>query len=138
MAIKGHCLCGATTLTADIDLKEATTGFDHCDACQRQTGSAFSWVVVAPRDKVKIDGDVKTYAKKGDSGNDVHRIFCGTCGSPMAHAPDAAKDIIAIKAGILDKATKQQMGEPNVDIYTQDKLAAVTQKAGKQFKGMPE
>lgn len=51
---------------------------------------------------------------------------------------DAAKDIIAIKAGILDKATKQQMGEPNVDIYTQDKLAAVTQKAGKQFHGMPE
>lgn len=42
-----------------------------------RTGSAFSWVVVAPRDKVKINGDVKTYAKKGDSGNDVHRIFCG-------------------------------------------------------------
>lgn len=76
------------------------------DALAYRTGSAFSWVVVAPRDKVKIDGDVKTYAKKGDSGNDVHRIFCGvsadyrclcsrktdkiqnlcltqTCGSPM-------------------------------------------------------
>lgn len=28
-------------------------------ACQRQTGSAFSLVLVAPRDKVKITGDVK-------------------------------------------------------------------------------
>merc|ERR1712226_1683389 len=96
MAIKGHCLCGETTFTVDIDLKDATIGADHCDACQRQSGSAYSLVLVAPRDKVKISGPTKDYAKAGDSGNDVHRIFCGTCGSPIAHAPDAAKDIIAI------------------------------------------
>ncbi|KAK9896527.1 hypothetical protein P389DRAFT_80609 [Cystobasidium minutum MCA 4210] len=138
MAVTGHCLCGATKLTADIDIKDATVGFDHCDACQRQTGSAFSLVVVAPRDKVKITGDVKDYAKPGDSGKDVHRIFCGTCGSPMAHAPDAAKDIIAIKGGILDSSIKKQLPTPAIDIYTQDKLPLVTQEADKAFKGMPE
>ena len=44
----------------------------------------------------------------------------------------------AIKAGCLDKETKQKLPEPNIDIYTQDRLSCVTQRASKGFNGMPE
>lgn len=40
MTLKGHCLCKAVTYTADVDAP-LITGYDHCDDCQRQTGSTY-------------------------------------------------------------------------------------------------
>ncbi|KAL7005774.1 hypothetical protein EMMF5_004689 [Cystobasidiomycetes sp. EMM_F5] len=157
MGLSGHCLCGATKIEIDIALEDATLGFDHCDACQRQTGSAYSLVLVCPKDKVKITGKDKDYAKPGDSGKPVHRVFCGeyaetifispstlltssltSCGSPIIHSPEAAPDIVAVKAGILDKETKQKLqASKAVDIYLKDVLPVVTQRAPKGFEGMP-
>lgn len=137
MVLTGHCLCGATKIEIDIDLKDATVGFDHCDACQRQTGSSYSLVLVAPKKAVKITGKDKDYAKPGDSGKPVHRVFCGDCGSPIIHAPESAPDIVAVKAGILDTNIKHQL-KPAVDIYLKDALPLVTQRAPHGFQGMPE
>ena len=81
-------------------------------------------------DKVKITGNDKTYSKAGDSGKEVKRIFCADCGSPMAHAPDAAPDIIAVKVGQLSEDVKKQL-KLNIDIYLKDALPLVTQRAPK-------
>ena len=59
-----------------------------------------------PKDKLTIKGPTKSWAGKGSSGKAVHRIFCSECGSPIAHDPDAAPEIIALKAGTLDSAIK--------------------------------
>jgi hypothetical protein len=40
MPLTGHCLCGAVTYTAAVD-KPLITAYDHCDDCQRQTGSTY-------------------------------------------------------------------------------------------------
>lgn len=48
----------------------------------------------------------------------------------MAHAPDAAPDIIAVQAGVLDTDVKRQL-KPSIDIYTKEKLPLVTQSAPK-------
>lgn len=40
MVLKGHCLCGAVTYTVDVDAP-LLTGYDHCDDCQRQSGSTY-------------------------------------------------------------------------------------------------
>lgn len=40
MPITGHCLCKAVTFKADVDAP-LLTGYDHCDDCQRQTGSTY-------------------------------------------------------------------------------------------------
>lgn len=45
----------------------------------------------------------------GTSGHPVHRVFCSECGSPIAHDPDAAPEIIAIKAGTLDSEIKKTL-----------------------------
>jgi hypothetical protein len=37
----------------------------------------------------------------------VWRWFCGDCGSPIAHDPDAAPEIIALKGGTLDSEIKK-------------------------------
>jgi len=40
MAITGHCLCKAVTFKADVEAP-IITGYDHCDDCQRQSGSTY-------------------------------------------------------------------------------------------------
>lgn len=56
-----------------------------------------------------MKGPTKSWAGTGSSGKAVHRVFCSECGSPIAHDPDAAPDIIAIKAGTLDSAIKKTL-----------------------------
>lgn len=94
-------------------------------------------VAVVPKDKLTIKGTTKSWAGKGSSGKAVHRIFCPECGSPIAHDPEAAPEIIAIKAGTLDTATKQTL-KPDTEIWTQSKLPFMTESLAKPFKGMPE
>lgn len=136
MVLTGHCLCKAVTFKADVDAP-ALVGYDHCDACQRQSGSTYSLVAVVPKAKFSTTGPVKSYAGKGDSGNAVHRLFCSECGSPIAHDPDAAPEIIAIKAGCLDTEIKKTL-KPDTEIYTKDKLSFCQEKLAKPFEGMPQ
>merc|ERR1712078_713290 len=69
-------------------------------------GLDYSLVAVVPKDKLTVNGPVKKYSSKGSSGKDVHRLFCSECGSPIAHDPDAAPEIIALKAGTFDSELK--------------------------------
>ncbi|KAJ3056420.1 hypothetical protein HK097_007033 [Rhizophlyctis rosea] len=108
MVLSGHCLCKAVTYTIDVE-KPDLVGYDHCDDCQRQSGSTYSLVAVVPKAKLKINGPIKSWAGKGSSGKAVHRLFCSECGSPIAHDPDAAPEIIAIKAGTLDSEIKRNL-----------------------------
>jgi glutathione-dependent formaldehyde-activating enzyme len=79
-------------------------------------------VFVCLKDKVKIEGPTKSWAGTGSSGKPVHRIFCGQCGSPIAHDPDAAPEIIAMKGGTLSKEDKKALkpvrcGHPELRLY---------------------
>jgi hypothetical protein len=68
-----------------------------------------------------MNGPVKKWKGMGSSGNAVYRLFCSECGSPIAHDPDAAPDIIAMKAGTFDTEIKKTL-EPSVEIWTVSKL----------------
>ncbi|EED13688.1 DUF636 domain protein [Talaromyces stipitatus ATCC 10500] len=135
MTLKGHCLCGAVTYTIDVD-KPLLTGYDHCDDCQRQTGSSYSLVAVVPKSALQINGPTKSWAGKGSSGKAVHRIFCSECGSPIAHDPDSAPEIIAIKAGTLDSEIKKTL-QPDTEIWTVGKLPFVKESLPNAFEYMP-
>ncbi|GKT60439.1 LOW QUALITY PROTEIN: glutathione-dependent formaldehyde-activating enzyme [Colletotrichum tofieldiae] len=123
MPLTGHCLCKAVTYKVDVDAP-LLTGYDHCDDCQRQSGSTYSLVAVVPKDKLTINGPTKSWAGKGSSGKDVHRIFCSECGSPIAHDPDAAPEIIALKAGTLDTEIKKNL-KPFYTILAADVSIAI-------------
>ncbi|KAK3945852.1 Mss4-like protein [Diplogelasinospora grovesii] len=136
MGLSGHCLCKAVTYTVDVEAP-IITGYDHCDDCQRQSGSSYSLVVVVPKAKLSINGPVKKYAGKADSGNTVHRWFCETCGSPIAHEPEAAPEIIALKGGSLETEQKKAL-KPDTEIWCASKLPFVQEKLAKPFDHMPQ
>lgn len=101
------------------------------------SSSPAALVAVVPKDKLTLNGPTKSWAGKGSSGKDVHRIFCSECGSPIAHDPDAAPEIIAIKAGTLDTEIKKTL-KPDTEIWTKSKLPFMKETLAKPFEGMPE
>ena len=94
-------------------------------------------VFVALKEKVKIEGPTKSWAGVGSSGKAVHRIFCSECGSPIAHDPEAAPPIIAMKAGTLETEQKKAL-KPDTEIWTVGKLPFCQEHLEKPFTHMPE
>jgi hypothetical protein len=74
----------------------------HCTHCQKQTASAFSIVVMAPRKALEITGDLKAYKDTGDSGQTVLRQFCPNCGSPVLTEAAVMPEVAIIKAGTFN------------------------------------
>ncbi|KAL1858298.1 hypothetical protein VTK73DRAFT_7843 [Phialemonium thermophilum] len=136
MVLSGHCLCKSVTYKADVD-KPLLVGYDHCDDCQRQSGSTYSLVVVVPKDKVTIEGPLKKWGAPGSSGKTVWRLFCSECGSPIAHDPDAAPEIIALKGGTLDTELKKKL-TPDTEIWTVSKLPFCQEHLAHPFEHMPQ
>jgi hypothetical protein len=55
----------------------------------------------------------------------------------MAHDPEAAPEIIAIKAGTLEMEQKRDL-KPSMEIWTASKLPFCTESLEKAFHHMPE
>lgn len=125
---------------------------------------ATALVAVVPKDKLTIKGPIKKWSGTGSSGKAVHRLFCSECGSPIAHDPDAAPEIIALKAGTLDAEIKKNLkpvrrtplglfphphplfaaatdvpvAPQDTEIWTVGKLPFCQEKLAKPFSHMPE
>ena len=112
----GKCLCGAVRYSFTGEpLMQALC---HCKNCQRQAGSGWSMLIALPRDAVSIAGELRTYVDHSETGNEVHRQFCPTCGSPVFTRVPAQPDILFIKAGSLDDTSGF---EPEVQFWTASK-----------------
>lgn len=98
----GSCLCGSVRVKLPRD--GAMSAICHCTHCQKQTGSAYSTVLMAPAADVEVEGQLATFNDANDQGQPVQRIFCPRCGSPIetASAASAATGFRLIKSGLLD------------------------------------
>ncbi len=131
--IKGSCLCGKLSFSSEE--KPALTAICHCHDCKKQTGSAYSIVTAVAEDSLQITGEPKTFTTYGESGRQVHRKFCGDCGSPIASLADFAPGLFIIKAGVLDDASWLA---PEFECYTDHRLPCTPQTDLTQFARMPD
>ena len=82
MKIDGGCHCGQITYEAEIDPEKVI--ICHCSDCQSLSGSAYRSVVFTVKDGFRLlTGELKTYIKMADSGNERTQTFCPNCGSPI-------------------------------------------------------
>jgi len=109
----GGCACGAIRYEVSADpLMSANC---YCRDCQRSTGGAMASLIVVPKSAFRlIKGELKYYAVVGDSGNEVGRGFCASCGAPIATRLAAMPDVMAIKVASLDEPTRFK---PTMNIY---------------------
>lgn len=131
-AIKGHCACGKVSYESSA-AEPAFTGVCHCKDCQRHSGSAFNVVVAVPTATLSVQGELKTYESKGDSGKSVFRRFCPNCGSTITSEPEAIPDLSIIRVGTLDDSS---WVKPAMEIYCEAKQPWVS--LGGEMQSFPK
>ena len=77
VAITGHCLCGAVTITV-MGKHDPRVSACHCRMCQRWSGGLFV-SFTADATAVTVTGEVKRYR----SSSFAERAFCARCGSHL-------------------------------------------------------
>src|SRR5262245_51991636 len=80
-SLTGGCFCGAIRYEADTEPLMMVAC--HCRDCQKSIGGAYFPAVAVPATVLRVQGDPRTYAAKGDSGSTVTRAFCGQCGTSL-------------------------------------------------------
>jgi hypothetical protein len=97
----GGCLCGA--IRYRVTGSPLSVSICHCVNCQRNSGSAFSVNVVFPEDALTVEGVPAVYEDRGDTGEIVRRLFCGTCGTPLeSRSVFSSPGYAVLKAGTFD------------------------------------
>ncbi|HVH75868.1 MAG TPA: GFA family protein [Stellaceae bacterium] len=119
--ITGGCLCGAVRYRAEADAPSATVC--HCRDCQKFTGSAFAALVLVPKNRVTIEGTLKTFSSIGGSGKPILRHFCPEYGSSIAEEPGTRPGMIILTVGTFDEP---EAASPAREIFRDDALAWVS------------
>lgn len=97
----GGCQCGQ--IRYEIRAEPLTLYVCHCKECQKQSSSAFGMSMPVFRDAVIIlQGQPKQWKRGAESGREVIRSFCDTCGTRLFHYPARNPQITNIKPGTLD------------------------------------
>ena len=98
---EGRCLCGAVRLQIDTEPMAVRTCW--CRLCQYLgTGS-----VCFPAEAVRTQGEVRLFASKVDSGNDLRRGFCSHYGTPFFSMAEQRPHLMFVRAGVPDDRSHQ-------------------------------
>jgi hypothetical protein len=78
----------------------------HCRDCQKLSGATNLLTVYADRAAFRHEqGEVASYRKRGDSGNEADYVRCARCGTRLWHEPLNARQYVMVAAGTLDDPT---------------------------------
>jgi hypothetical protein len=103
--ITGGCQCGAVRY--ELGEWPAMSWACHCGECRKQSGSAFGLSAAVPLEGFRVThGDPRIWTRTAASGHIVDCLFCGTCGSRIAHRRHEHQGRIVIKTGTLDEAAR--------------------------------
>ena len=112
-SMAGGCRCGQVRYTCAAE--PMFTGHCHCRDCQYASGGAYSTIVGVPTEAVSISGDMGAFTVDTDSGNQVTRKFCSTCGSPILSELSANPAMMVLKAATFDDPSQLK---PAMHIWT--------------------
>lgn len=125
MKIDGGCLCGHITYEAMIDPDRIA--ICHCTDCQINSGTAFRYGILVPREDFKLlTGKLKVFVKTAGNGNRRALSFCPECGTSI-HGGDVGDS----PAYSLRLGTARQRAElrPSIQIWCRSRLDWVNEIA---------
>jgi hypothetical protein len=99
MRIDGACHCGRIAYEAEIDPDNVI--ICHCTDCQTISGAPYRVNVPVLIDKIRLRGEPKTYAKRGDSGDEVTTAFCPDCGAALYSSKGEKPAFLFLRIGAV-------------------------------------
>jgi hypothetical protein len=110
----GRCQCG--NIRYELVAEPIVTICCHCSDCQKLSASSFSMTMLLNRSALRIvEGEMKSWERKAESGNRVICWFCPTCGNRIFHENPDAPETIRFKPGTLDDTSALN---PSAHIWT--------------------
>ena len=91
--------CGCGALTATVSGDPVTVYGCSCVACQRKSGSAFTYAAMFPSAAVTVTGERKTWRYTGNSGRWIENFFCPTCGVAVGFLSEGMPELTGISVG---------------------------------------
>lgn len=80
-----ECRCGAVNLVCRGEPQR--TSVCHCYECQKRTGSVFGVQARFLTEQISLSGEVTSFSRISDTGNEVTYQFCPKCGTTMLLNP---------------------------------------------------
>ena len=96
----GGCLCGAMRFR--ISAEPIVSRICWCRDCQHISSNG-TVNAIFPSDAITITGTPAEYVRTADSGNQVRRRFCATCGSHLFADSTGRAGLTVVRMGTLDE-----------------------------------
>ncbi|EPE26015.1 Mss4-like protein [Glarea lozoyensis ATCC 20868] len=121
---QSSCLCTHTAISyAPTPLLKFRC---HCLDERKLTGAAFALNILYPDTSLTVlRGELKTWAKRVDSGNEMVNHMCATCGSLLYRSSSGYPGTIVIKAGCVDGVDAAEEFVPDVELFTRSRVSWV-------------
>jgi hypothetical protein len=100
VSITGGCLCGAIRYC--FTAPPIVTRVCWCRVCQYIGAGNATVNICFPTNAFTLEGAPLDYRSIAESGNVMHRRFCGTCGTALFSEAEARPHLIFVRVGTLD------------------------------------
>ena len=94
----GGCLCGAVSFK--FAAEPLATRICWCRDCQYLSANGTANIIV-PFDALTVVGVLSEHTKTANSGNDLTRQFCPTCGTHLFAKSSARPHLMVVRIGSL-------------------------------------
>lgn len=113
MEITGGCLCRAVRYRSEAP--PLITRACWCRLCQYIGAGSGTVNACFATATFHVTGATSDYVSVADSGNTMHRRFCGHCGTQLFSEAEARPHLIFVRAGTMDDP---ELVKPAMTIWT--------------------
>ncbi len=100
LPVTGSCLCRAVRY--EISAAPLNARICWCRLCQYLAAGNATVNVFFPSSALRETGATVDFRAIADSGNVMHRRFCGACGTQIFTSAEARPHLLAVRGGTLD------------------------------------
>jgi len=113
MIIHGGCACGAVRFESSAP--PLVTRVCWCRVCQYLGAGSGTVNAMFRTESFRTHGATSSHRFVADSGNVIHRDFCGQCGTALYSRAESRPQLIGVRVGALDDP---DLVRPEMTIWT--------------------